>query len=175
MALGSQVLAEVVEVAGEDTPADVPDEAVLAMIRTAAEAIITPQAAQSPLDPRAPAIPSAPGARSLLGSLRCAHWPGARDHQLRDSRLLGEPLILGGMHPSVAGDEPRCSAKHLLVVVQGGSQLPLLGGLVFQHRTARDDLRLDRRLLQHPSSASRARLLPVGRVRAAHSVLEAVA
>lgn len=64
MALGGQVLADVAEVAGEDTPADVPDEAVLAMIKTAAESIIAPQAAQPPLNPRAPAIPAAPGART---------------------------------------------------------------------------------------------------------------
>jgi SAM-dependent methyltransferase len=55
MAPGDQVVADVAEVASDDTPADLPDEAILAVIRTVAEAIIAPQAAQPPLNPCAPA------------------------------------------------------------------------------------------------------------------------
>jgi hypothetical protein len=76
--LHCQVVADVVEVAGDDAPAEVPEEAILPMIGTASETIIPAEAAQSSLDSGAPAIATPAGALPFLRLSRFADHSGAR-------------------------------------------------------------------------------------------------
>ncbi len=127
------------EVTGDHAPAEVSDEAILAMIRTAPQPVVPAQAAQSSLDPGTPAIAVPPGARLLHDSLRLTHDAGTRDQQVRDPGVSSHLFVLLSVQSPIPRCQPGWSIKELPMMVQGRCQLSLLGRLVLQHGKSRNN------------------------------------
>jgi hypothetical protein len=93
---------DMVHVAGDDAPADVPDEGILPVIGTAPQAVVAAQAAQSALDACPPALATPPRPFLLLGALGATDDPGPRDDQMLNSRVSCDALVLRCVDSTIA-------------------------------------------------------------------------
>ncbi len=152
--------ADVAEIAGNNAPTEVAEEAGFAVIRAATQPIIPTYTAQSSLDPSTPAIATTPRSRSFSCPLGLAHHPRAGNDQVLHPRLLDHALVVGGMDAPIRSDQPRRSPGHLLMVRQGWLQLSLFGGLVFEHRHPADNPALHLIDHQPPKFHRRSALMP---------------
>src|SRR3989442_12326955 len=89
------------QITGDDSQAQPPFHPVLPVVAAFAPAIIASQTRNAPLDARAPAIPTPPGARVFQRFTFLGELAGGRDRHSLDASFLELGLRLGRVDAAV--------------------------------------------------------------------------